>query len=145
MSQASPTPSSPKMDYAGTIDIDDMRQTIQSVFRNLTTARRFALDIGGSLAKIAYQSKRKRRRTLVRDTPVAWTQLTHSNTLYDGVEDEEVRDCLHFIKFETQYLEECLDFIREKILTGDESPQRRVKVTGGGAHKYRVSYQSNFC
>lgn len=44
---------------------------------------------------------------------------------------------LHFIKFETKYIESCLDFIRGN-LTGSKEFMRgkSIKATGGGAYKY---------
>ncbi len=52
---------------------------------------------------------------------------------------------LHFIKFETKYIEGCMDFIREKMQEAnhDETVKsinvpvaKVIKATGGGAHKY---------
>ena len=45
---------------------------------------------------------------------------------------------LHFVKFETSKVQECIDFIRAKGLqrSGDGDEPIRVKATGGGAFKY---------
>jgi hypothetical protein len=48
---------------------------------------------------------------------------------------------MHFCKFETARIEDCLDFIEAKGLhrhwsKDGASREMRVKATGGGAHKY---------
>lgn len=70
-----------------------------------------ALDIGGSLIKLAYFSR-------------------------DRLESGGGR--LHFVKFETARIEDCLKFIEEKKLhrRKDSTKPIRVKATGGGSFKY---------
>jgi len=49
-----------------------------------------------------------------------------------------LRDRLHFIKFETKYIETCVDFIQQNIVGSLEfSRDKFIKVTGGGAYKYK--------
>ena len=54
---------------------------------------------------------------------------------------------LHFVKFETSKIGQCLDFIKSKNLHHcpdngqDEKPQMRVQATGGGAFKYADMFQ----
>ena len=54
---------------------------------------------------------------------------------------------LHFVKFETSKIGQCLDFIKSKNLhhcpdNGQgEKPQMRVQATGGGAFKYADMFQ----
>nr|CAD7409830.1 unnamed protein product [Timema poppensis] len=44
---------------------------------------------------------------------------------------------LHFIKFETKYIEGCLDFVRGNLVGSREKMAGKViKATGGGAYKY---------
>ena len=44
---------------------------------------------------------------------------------------------LHFIKFETKYIEGCLDFVRANLINGSvEMAGKVIKATGGGAYKY---------
>lgn len=77
-----------------------------------------ALDIGGSLIKLIYFS-----RGLV-------SMDSRSSAPRGGK--------LHFVKFETAKVEECIDFIEAKGLhrrNGSGMPMR-VKATGGGAFKY---------
>jgi len=58
--------------------------------------------------------------------------------IYYISEEEELRDRLHFIKFETKYIESCVDFIRQNIVGSAEiSKDKFIKVTGGGAYKYK--------
>lgn len=44
---------------------------------------------------------------------------------------------LHFVKFETKYIEQWLDFIRNHLVFSKESMEgKSIKATGGGAYKY---------
>ena len=53
-------------------------------------------------------------------------------------EEDEIRDQLHFIKFETKYIETCVDFIQQNLIGSKEFQTGKVmKVTGGGAFKYK--------
>lgn len=72
--------------------------------------------------------------------------------MYSIGEAVEMRDQLHFVKFETKYIEMCLDFIQCNLMGSRESMIGKIiKVTGGGAHKYKdllssklgVQYVSN--
>lgn len=77
-----------------------------------------ALDIGGSLIKLIYFS----RGLVSMDSRAAAPRGGK----------------LHFVKFETAKVEECIDFIEAKGLhrrNGSGMPMR-VKATGGGAFKY---------
>ena len=48
-----------------------------------------------------------------------------------------MQEQLHFIKFETRYIETCVEFIKSNLIGKEEFMQDKViKVTGGGAHKY---------
>ncbi|XP_068686158.1 4'-phosphopantetheine phosphatase-like isoform X1 [Montipora capricornis] len=122
--------------------------SLPEVFRNLKTAKRFAVDIGGSLAKVAYMSEvrtiRKRHYSFTSLTSLAKNsdekQENGGNTaamghIYEIKEDQESSLRLHFIKFETKYIEMCIDFIQENILS-EAYKDRALKATGGGAHKY---------
>jgi len=60
------------------------------------------------------------------------------DAIYHVSEEEELRDQLHFIKFETKYIETCVDFIQQNLVGSPEFMKDKViKVTGGGAHKYK--------
>lgn len=80
----------------------------------------FPKTSGGSLAKLAYCSTVKHVG--------ADLNLSKSST--------DIR--LHFVKFETKYIESCLDFIRNKLDTAglELSESKYIKATGGGAYKY---------
>lgn len=44
---------------------------------------------------------------------------------------------LHFIKFQTKYIESCLDFIQSHLVGSKEFMKgKSIKATGGGAYKY---------
>lgn len=44
---------------------------------------------------------------------------------------------LHFVKFETKYIADCLDFIGAHLVnTHEEMKGKCIKATGGGAYKY---------
>lgn len=58
--------------------------------------------------------------------------------LYEVTEEDETRERLHFVKFETQYIEQCLDFVQQNLLEGQEQTSGKViKATGGGSYKYK--------
>ncbi|KAH3813869.1 4'-phosphopantetheine phosphatase-like isoform X2 [Dreissena polymorpha] len=103
----------------------------ENVFKNLKTARRFAIDIGGSLAKLAYTAtvQRKTSRVLEDDKD--------ADSIYQVSDTNETVVRLHFVKFETKFIEGCLDFIQSHI-RGVHSSLREMclKVTGGGGYKY---------
>lgn len=54
---------------------------------------------------------------------------------------------LHFVKFETQRIDDCIDFIEAKglhrIHNGAGEPEGKVRVvaTGGGAYKFAEMFQ----
>ena len=63
---------------------------------------------------------------------------TNGDEIYKISEEDELRDQLHFIKFETKYIETCVDFIKENLIGSKEFMKDKIiKVTGGGAHKYK--------
>ncbi|KAJ1290564.1 hypothetical protein BS78_02G253600 [Paspalum vaginatum] len=104
-----------------------------------------ALDIGGSLIKLVYFSRHadlstedKRKMSTKRRLGM-FNGGRRSYPILGGR--------LHFVKFETGKLNECLDFISSKQLHrgGVDSPSWRsdaqpddivIKATGGGAYKY---------
>ncbi|URE13212.1 pantothenate kinase [Musa troglodytarum] len=105
-----------------------------------------ALDIGGSLIKLVYFSRHeeqspddKRKRSMNKRFGLS-NGNRRSYPILGGR--------LHFVKFETGKLNECLDFISSKQLHrgGIDSPSWRsgtqmddnivIKATGGGAYKF---------
>ncbi|KAF3775698.1 Pantothenate kinase 2 [Nymphaea thermarum] len=104
-----------------------------------------ALDIGGSLIKLVYFSRHedsqtddKRRRRLKHR---ALVPIGHKRSY------PILGGRLHFVKFETGNLNDCLDFINSKQLHhgGIDSPsckneslfeEATIKATGGGAYKF---------
>ncbi|XP_015747200.1 PREDICTED: pantothenate kinase 4-like [Acropora digitifera] len=117
--------------------------SLPEVFRNLKTAKIFAVDIGGSLAKVAYMSEVR----TIRKRHFSFTSLSEDEKqekvceraatghIYEIKEDQESSLRLHFIKFETKYIEMCVNFIQENILS-EAYKDRALKATGGGAYKY---------
>ena len=87
----------------------------------------FAMDIGGSLTKIAYYSvlplKKIAYASSIQDSP--------SDAVYEMTEGAR----LHFIKFETKHIETTLDYIQRHLLSANLDV-KEVKVTGGGAYKF---------
>ncbi|GLG95538.1 Pantothenate kinase 4 [Gryllus bimaculatus] len=104
------------------------------VFGNLKNAKRFAIDIGGSLTKIAYYSTVQYRRALYDvDKEYGPSQSEDSHQHYEVSQGAR----LHFIKFETKYIENCLDFVHANLMNTHENMTGKViKATGGGAYKY---------
>uniref|UniRef100_A0A8C8H2U1 4'-phosphopantetheine phosphatase n=1 Tax=Oncorhynchus tshawytscha TaxID=74940 RepID=A0A8C8H2U1_ONCTS len=117
--------SSHSMDKSITLPPDE-------IFRNLENAKRFAIDIGGSLTKLAYYSTVQHKVAKVRSFD--HTAKTEGDPLYEISMQEEVSARLHFIKFENAYIETCLDFIKDHLVNTDT---KVIKATGGGAHKFK--------
>ncbi|XP_070538159.1 4'-phosphopantetheine phosphatase-like [Ptychodera flava] len=106
------------------------------VFRNLQNAKRFAIDIGGSLAKLAYYTTVQTKRAHF--SGVEKDQRASDSPLYEVTEQEETRERLHFVKFETKYIEQCLDFVKQNLIESkDQIEGKVIKATGGGAYKYK--------
>ncbi|XP_075881225.1 4'-phosphopantetheine phosphatase isoform X2 [Nelusetta ayraudi] len=103
------------------------------IFRNLENAKRFAIDIGGSLTKLAYYSTVQHKVAKVRSFDHA-TKEAAGDKLYEISVQEEVTARLHFIKFENAYIETCLDFIKDHLVNTET---KVIKATGGGAHKFK--------
>uniref|UniRef100_A0A672J6Y2 Pantothenate kinase 4 (inactive) n=1 Tax=Salarias fasciatus TaxID=181472 RepID=A0A672J6Y2_SALFA len=105
------------------------------IFRNLENAKRFAIDIGGSLTKLAYYStvQHKVAKYDLFDHTAKVREAT-SDKLYEISVQEEVTARLHFIKFENAYIETCLDFIKDHLVNTET---KVIKATGGGAHKFK--------
>ena len=99
---------------------------------NLRQASNLAIDIGGSLAKLAYFSNVPgRRRTMSQD-----------GTNDEPKDEEFKRSRLHFVKFETKHIHSLTHYIRDCL--GDEADMaqaRTIRVTGGGAHKYMELFE----
>ncbi|KAI3504592.1 hypothetical protein L2E82_46491 [Cichorium intybus] len=86
-----------------------------------------ALDIGGSLIKLVYFSRHE--NFLVDDKRKKSTNgHKRSSPILGGR--------LHFIKFETHKINECLEFINSKQLHLGDGDNAVIKATGGGAYKF---------
>ncbi|XP_071951157.1 4'-phosphopantetheine phosphatase-like [Antedon mediterranea] len=108
------------------------------VFRNLKNAKRFAIDIGGSLCKLAYYSTLPTKQSHCSEAKEQCKDGKESPPLYEVGEKEEISTRLHFIKFETKYIESCLDFVKQNLIENEEQMNGKiVKATGGGAYKYK--------
>ncbi|KAK2526878.1 Pank4 [Columba livia] len=120
------------------------------IFRNLENAKRFAIDIGGSLTKLAYYSTVQHKVARVRSfdhsgkvriaSLATCMRLAHKSEdienepLYEISVQEEITARLHFIKFENTYIETCLDFIKDHLVNTET---KVIKATGGGAYKFK--------
>ncbi|XP_061956966.1 pantothenate kinase 2-like [Populus nigra] len=105
-----------------------------------------ALDIGGSLIKLVYFSRHQDRPTNDKRKKTVKERLGTSNGNRRSYPILGGR--LHFVKFETSKINECLDFISSKQLHrggvdshswhSDNSSNGNavIKATGGGAYKY---------
>ncbi|XP_034196424.2 4'-phosphopantetheine phosphatase [Osmia lignaria lignaria] len=119
-----------------TAEIEDERTHIRpiklpaavEVFANLKNAQKFAIDIGLSLTKIAYYSTVSYRKALYEDTGLG-NSGERAYKVHEG-------NRLHFVKFETRYIENCLDFVKENLVNVERFQGKSIKVTGGGAYKY---------
>lgn len=122
-----------------TLEIDDERThsiklpSAVEVFANLKNAQKFAIDIGLSLTKIAYYSTISYRKALYEDTGLG-NSGERAYRVHEG-------NRLHFVKFETRYIENCLDFVKENLVNVERFYGKNIKVTGGGAYKYNALLQ----
>ncbi|GBM56020.1 Pantothenate kinase 4 [Araneus ventricosus] len=108
----------------------------EDVFRNLKKAKRFAIDIGGSLTKIAYYSTVSYKRALYSLDENGDSQ-NPDDTHYEVIETDVEGARVHFIKFETKHIESCLRFIQKNLIgSPDFMRGKSIKATGGGAYKY---------
>jgi pantothenate kinase len=113
-------------------------------FRNLKDAKLLAMDIGGSLTKIAYYSTVPVRRIVYdaeNSDDVAADDVKGRREVLDGTVYEILEGArLHFIKFETSQIEKCLDYVRKTLMRGenkeDSVVNKTISVTGGGAYKF---------
>uniref|UniRef100_A0ABI7Y9Z2 4'-phosphopantetheine phosphatase n=1 Tax=Felis catus TaxID=9685 RepID=A0ABI7Y9Z2_FELCA len=105
------------------------------IFRNLENAKRFAIDIGGSLTKLAYYSTVQHKVARVRSFESSGrdTEQDHEPP-YEISVQEEVTARLHFVKFENTYIEACLDFIKDHLVNTET---KVIQATGGGAYKFK--------
>ncbi|XP_071902178.1 pantothenate kinase 2-like [Coffea arabica] len=104
-----------------------------------------ALDIGGSLIKLVYFSRHEDRPVNDRIKKTIKERLGISNGNRRSYPVLGGR--LHFVKFETNKINQCLDFISSKQLhcggmdahlwhSGVSNENAVIKATGGGAYKY---------
>ncbi|XP_072100948.1 4'-phosphopantetheine phosphatase isoform X2 [Mobula birostris] len=103
------------------------------IFRNLENAKSFAIDIGGSLTKLAYYSTVQHKVAKVRSFD-HYGKGPDDEPLYEISVQEEITARLHFVKFENVYIETCLDFIKAHLV---KTETKVIKATGGGAHKFK--------
>ncbi|GAB1608741.1 pantothenate kinase 4-like [Argonauta hians] len=111
--------------------------------KNLKNATRIAIDIGGSLAKIAYCSLVHQKCFRVSD------HLTDSDrpvSIYQVSESDQYVPRVYLVQFETKYIEYFIEYI-SKILQDGASGRRQapittIKATGGGSWKHRQLIES---
>uniref|UniRef100_A0A8C0QYX6 4'-phosphopantetheine phosphatase n=1 Tax=Canis lupus dingo TaxID=286419 RepID=A0A8C0QYX6_CANLU len=105
------------------------------IFRNLENAKRFAIDIGGSLTKLAYYSTVQHKVARVRSFDYSGKDAEQDHEPpYEISVQEEVTARLHFVKFENTYIEACLDFIKDHLVNTET---KVIQATGGGAYKFK--------
>ncbi|XP_021293053.1 pantothenate kinase 2 isoform X1 [Herrania umbratica] len=100
-----------------------------------------ALDIGGSLIKLVYFSRNNVSR---RDDDEQKSRKESLGVLQSDTSQPVLEGRLHFAKFETSKINDCLDFIHSKKLrlggfrdhAAASSDKIFIKATGGGAYKF---------
>lgn len=74
-----------------------------------------------------------KQNTLVLKSPQQFLQSDGGDYHYESSETER----LHFVKFETKYIEHWLDFIQKHLVCSKETMLgKSIKATGGGAYKF---------
>jgi len=118
-------------DEVGTKSIK-LPATMDVALRNIKDAKIFAMDIGGSLTKIAYYSTLPLKK-IVYDSKENTEKEEEDDAVYEVTEGAR----LHFIKFETKHIEATLNYIQECLIgTQPQIIDNMITVTGGGAYKY---------
>ncbi|VDP79094.1 unnamed protein product [Schistosoma mattheei] len=125
------------MSYASAVDISKVSDPSfdQGAHENI-----FALDIGGSLAKLVYKRVFRYRRSIPQQCRKSVSENEIPFDFYEYTEHEDEGQKLCFMKFETKNIEECLDFILFNITHQGALSKKtinKIKVTGGGAYRYR--------
>eukprot|EP00055_Hartaetosiga_balthica_P005032 m.14108 g.14108 ORF g.14108 m.14108 type:complete len:808 (+) comp4255_c0_seq1:75-2498(+) len=90
----------------------------------------FAIDIGGSLAKVAYFTLKSGRTLSV----CGDDSIDRSESNEEAASDDAELGRLHLGYFETAHIGKCIKFMKERM--GDHNSSCMVRATGGGAHKY---------
>ena len=117
---------SEEQDLGRSIELPD---GLDTAFRNVKDAKIFAMDIGGSLTKIAYYSSLPCKKIVYNDNE----ESSKVETKYEVWEGAR----LHFIKFETKHIDSCLEYISNSLVSSaNRMVGQDIKVTGGGAFKY---------
>uniref|UniRef100_A0A383WMF1 Pantothenate kinase n=1 Tax=Tetradesmus obliquus TaxID=3088 RepID=A0A383WMF1_TETOB len=98
--------------------------------------RHIALDIGGSLIKLVYFSP-----DAADSAEAAGLAGSSAGGQRPGHGHHHKGGRMHFVKFETARIDDCLDFIQAKglhrcTLRDGSSREVRVKATGGGAVRF---------
>ena len=110
---------------------------------NLRQASNLAIDIGGSLAKLAYfSSVPARRRTVSQENGGRRGVSESGDPLLQERDEEFTRGRLHFVKFETKHLTSMTKYIRDCL--GEDVDMvngRTIRMTGGGAYKYTELFE----
>lgn len=109
----------------------------------------WALDIGGSLIKLVYFSREDNslENYLGKSVAAENTGVLNGCTTHPILNGQ-----LHFAKFETTKINECLDFIESKQILGSCGRHQEVsggktltiKATGGGAYKFANLFKEKF-
>jgi pantothenate kinase len=88
------------------VDLDEFTLS-PDAFKNLQNANRLGIDIGGSLVKIVYSSSF--------ECKTAHFYEDNSELIYSVNERKKTIQTLNFIKFETKYIEQSLEYLGEVL------------------------------
>lgn len=121
----------------------EKQESIHKFTQSNNQSAHLALDIGGTLIKMVYFSS---SHNCSSDTHVE-RSLEETNDISHGLEKyHSGKGWLHFVKFETTKINDCLEFISSNQLsTHGDAPDKKqhsagsrnlIKATGGGAFKF---------
>ncbi|CAI2727770.1 unnamed protein product [Schistosoma spindalis] len=125
------------MSYTSAVDISKVFDSLfdQDVHENI-----FALDIGNSFAKLVYKHVFRYRPSIPQQCRKTLSENEIPFDFHEYAEQEDEGQKLCFMRFETNNIEECLDFILFNIThqgTLSKKTISKIKTTGGGAYRYR--------
>ena len=87
-------------------------------FRHIKNAKIFAMDIGGSLTKIAYYSTLPIKRVIYDGEANDGAEMVNNEDASSNEVRYEVSEGarLHFIKFENVHIKQCLEYISQRLV-----------------------------
>lgn len=119
---------------------------------NENDVNHLSIDIGGSLTKVVYFSRKSSAASALNNyvngaaaaaaeygganlSSTSASSLSSTTEILTGDVRSGGGGYLHFVKFPTDSIDQCIQFIKDLLAKNNGRPNI-IKATGGGAHKY---------